>query len=155
MAGRGSTIGATQLNTLFSVLRDPRARALGLAGAAGAFLAIAIPTAVWPNPFFVRMTPARPLDYLFLGLTAAGAGLLAATYARPSDAPAQRGMFGGFLAFLAIGCPVCNKLVILALGVSGALTYFEPLQPVLGVASVVLVGTALAARLRGIERCAL
>ncbi len=155
MDGRGVHVGTMEMNTLFSLLQAPRAQALGVAGAVGAFLAVAIPTAVWPNPFFVRMTPVRPLDYLFLGVTAVGAGLLAATYARPSDAEAQRGMFGGLLAFLAIGCPICNKLVVLMLGVSGALTYFEPLQPILGVLSIVLLGTALAARLRGIERCAL
>ena len=150
-----SVAGALRLNTLLGVLRGPRAAAFGIAGAGAAFVAIAIPAAVWPNPFFVRMTPVRPLDYLFLGITVVAAGLLAATYARPSEAPAQRGMFGGLLAFLAIGCPVCNKLVVLALGASGALTYFAPLQPILGAASIALLGTALTARLRGIERCAL
>ena len=43
---------------------------------------------------------------------------------------------GGALTFFAVGCPVCNKLVVLALGFSGALTYFAPLQPALGIAAL-------------------
>jgi hypothetical protein len=32
---------------------------------------------------------------------------------------------GSVLSFLAAGCPVCDKLVVLALGMSGAVTYFR------------------------------
>ncbi len=39
-------------------------------------------------------------------------------------------------AVFAIGCPVCNKLVVLALGFSGALAYFEPIQPALALAGL-------------------
>jgi hypothetical protein len=53
---------------------------------------------------------------------------------------------GGLLSALAIGCPVCNKLVVMLLGVSGALTVWAPLQPVLGVVSVALLGWALRTR---------
>jgi hypothetical protein len=52
------------------------------------------------------------------------------------------------LSFMAAGCPVCNKLVVLAVGASGALAYFRPLQPVLGALSLVLLAAALWARLR-------
>jgi hypothetical protein len=52
------------------------------------------------------------------------------------------------LSFLAAGCPACNKLVVLAVGTTGALDYFRPLQPLLGLASLVLLGVALGARLR-------
>jgi hypothetical protein len=45
---------------------------------------------------------------------------------------------GGLLSAFVIGCPVCNKLVVMALGFSGALTYFAPLQPLLGAAALVL-----------------
>jgi len=37
------------------------------------------------------------------------------------------------LATFAIGCPICNKLVVALLGVSGALTCWAPLQPLIGV----------------------
>jgi len=39
---------------------------------------------------------------------------------------------GGLLSFLAIGCPICNKLVVLALGLGGVLRWFAPIQPLLG-----------------------
>src|SRR5262245_63470348 len=101
-----------------------------------------------PSPFFVRMTPVRPLDYVFWCASAALLVPLLATYVAPRAGgagpraacalPAAGGgptTLGGVLALLAVGCPVCNKLVVLALGAGGALTFFAPLQPVLGVAS--------------------
>lgn len=139
----------------FAQLCSPRAVAFGLAGALATAFLIAIPTAVLENPFFVRMTPVRPLDYLFLALTALGVGILAATYAIPAPENVERRtLAGGFLAFLAIGCPICNKVVVLLLGISGALSYFEPIQPLLGIASAVLLGTAIVTRLRSLGSCA-
>ncbi len=143
--------------------RTPHTRGTLVGGVAAALTAVAIgvPTAVLPNAFFTRMTPARPLDYVFLALTALLVGAIAATYAAPGGTVAGRAggmMVGGLLPFVAIGCPICNKLVVLALGVSGALRYFEPVQPLLGAASLALLGAAAWARLRsvgaGCTRCA-
>jgi len=61
---------------------------------------------------------------------------------------------GGVLSFFAVGCPVCNKLVVLAVGVSGALSYWAPVQPFLAAASVALLGLAAHRRLRGLKSCA-
>lgn len=60
---------------------------------------------------------------------------------------------GGLLTFFAVGCPVCNKLVLLALGYAGAMTWFQPVQPVLQVLAVTLLGLALVQRLRGELAC--
>jgi hypothetical protein len=49
-----------------------------------------------------------------------------------------------------VGCPVCNKLVVLLLGAGGALSYFAPLQPVLGMVSLALLAYALCTRLRAL-----
>jgi len=136
-----------------------------LAGLVVAFLVvplIGLPTAVVPNRFFVRMTPTRPQDYLFLALTALLVGLIAATYAAPQgpSLPGGEGRLGGggLLSFLAIGCPICNKLVVLALGLGGALRWFAPIQPLLGGAALVLLGVAAWSRLRALRadcaRCA-
>ncbi|MYS66003.1 hypothetical protein GTW66_18745 [Streptomyces sp. SID5473] len=57
------------------------------------------------------------------------------------------------LSVLAVGCPVCNKLVVLALGMSGAMSYWAPAQPVLAIASVALLAHALAGRLRTADAC--
>ncbi len=121
----------------------------------GTLLVVGIPTAVIPNQWFRRMTPTRPQDYVFLAATALLAAAIGATYAytRHAACPRQEGKLtaGGMLSFLAIGCPICNKLVVALLGVSGALNYFAPVQPFLGVASVAFLGVTLALRFRAIR----
>lgn len=143
-------------------LLGTRGIAAGLLAAFFAVLVIGAPTAVVPNPLFARMTPTRPQDILFLVLTALLVGLIAATYAAPTAVASQGGEArltgGGLLSFLAIGCPICNKLVVLALGVGGALRWFEPVQPLLGIASLALLTYAAWSRLRTLRadcpRCA-
>ena len=71
------------------------------------------------------------------------------------DRPARAGGVGGLLAFFAVGCPVCNKLVLLALGTTGAMELFAPVQPLLALASVVLLAVALRSRLRNERACRL
>jgi hypothetical protein len=130
-------------------------------------LVLGVPTAVIPNPFFIRMTPTETFNVVIWLASAPLIGLLVATYVRPPrhaighrrDEPgAGRATLGGVAAYLAIGCPICNKVVVAALGVSGALSIFAPLQPLIGAASVALLGATLAWRLRArarrCERCA-
>ena len=57
------------------------------------------------------------------------------------------------LSVFAVGCPVCNKLVLLLLGTSGAMTWFAPLQPALAVLSVVGLAWALRIRWRATASC--
>ena len=58
------------------------------------------------------------------------------------------GTVAGLGTFLAIGCPVCNKIALVLLGASGALTVFAPLQPLIGAASLGLLAGTLAWRFR-------
>jgi hypothetical protein len=51
-------------------------------------------------------------------------------------------------AFLAIGCPVCNKIALVLLGAGGAMTVFAPLQPLIGAVSLMLLAGTLAWRFR-------
>ncbi len=122
----------------------------GLGGGIATLLLIGIPTVLIPNRWFGRAIPPRPLDYAILALTVALVAALAATYALPLACPTRERSLtaGGLLSFFAVGCPVCNKLAVLALGWSGVLTYFAPIQPVLGVASIALLAATLVARLR-------
>jgi hypothetical protein len=60
---------------------------------------------------------------------------------------------GGLLSFFAIGCPTCNKLVLIALGSSGAVTWFEPVQPVLALGGIAVLVWALNKRLAGEVAC--
>jgi hypothetical protein len=128
-----------------------------LSGIAVAAL-VALPTAVIPNPIFGRAIETTWWSYPVVILSGIFGGLLLATYIREPgqeqiDKAAKVGTVGGFLAFFAVGCPVCNKLVLLALGASGAMTWFAPVQPFLAVASVVVMAWAVRIRLRGMTSC--
>lgn len=125
----------------------------GLAGGAAAALAMGIPTDVVANPWFTRMTPVRPLDVVTLVVTSVLLGLLAASYAGGRAGGAGRAVGGGGLTVLAIGCPVCNKLVVALIGFSGATTWFAAAQPVLGLAGAALAAWALVLRVRPRRAC--
>ncbi len=131
----------------------------------GFALLIGIPTVLIPNPVFGREVPVTAWSYPVWIVSSLLAGMLAATYvrARTDDAPEELdaaaaapsrfGIAGGVLTWFAVGCPVCNKLALLALGYSGALTWFAPVQPFLAAAAVALTAGALVFRLRGQTLC--
>jgi MFS family permease len=139
---------------------------VAVAAAVAIALVIGLPTDVIPNPVFGRPVPVTWWSYPTLIVTAVLGGLLVGTYVRrdagdvtpPSrvdeiDRPTRNGGVAGLLSFFAVGCPVCNKLVIVALGTTGARQWFEPIQPLLAVASIVLLAWALRARLRSADSC--
>ncbi len=137
--------------------------------AVGAFAStvavIAIPTAMVPTPVFGREVPPTWWSWPVLIVTAALSGLLFATYVREPGTTAsgdggpeaahldRKGVAGGALTFFAVGCPVCNKIALLALGSAGALRWFAPVQPYLAVAALGLLAWALKARLDGQRAC--
>jgi hypothetical protein len=128
-------------------------------------LAIGLPTDVIPNPVFGRQgTPVEPWALPVLAITAVFSGLLFATYFQDGDTietdnsegldrSSRFGSLGGLLSFFAVGCPICNKVVVIALGTSGALTWFAPVQPYLGLVALGLLAWALRVRLRGEVAC--
>ena len=123
----------------------------GRAAAAGAItaLAIGIPTDIIANPIFGREVPVRWWEYPVLVLTALLTAAWFGIQARPTErASGAVPTTGAVLAFLAVGCPVCNKLVLAAIGVSGAMGFWAPLQPIVAAASVVLLAAAVAYRWR-------
>lgn len=130
-----------------------RAAFYGIGAGIATALLIGIPTVLIPNPIFDRMVPVRPQDYVFLAITVALTAILAASYALPAACSLQDGKLaaGGFLSFLAVGCPVCNKVVVLAIGATGAMNYFAPLQPLLALASTFLLGYAIWIRFRSVR----
>ncbi len=103
------------------------------------------------------MTPILWWNYPVWAATAVMAGLVVATYVsvRPVGSSVGGTTGGGLLAFFAVGCPICNKLVVALIGVSGALSFFAPIQPYLAVAGLALLLLSLALRLRALERCEL
>lgn len=140
-------------------LWSPRHWAVAALVAGVAALAMGVPTGIVPTSLYTRMTPVTWWDYPVWAGSAVLAGLIAATYLRaggvPNAAPdrSRRTVGATLLATFAVGCPICNKLVVGLIGVSGALSYWAPLQPVLGVLSVALLLTGLTVRLRGGVSC--
>jgi hypothetical protein len=141
--------------------------------AAGTYAFFGLSTAVLANPVFGRSVPPTDWAAEVLVATAILSGLLSATYVR-NDGPAlirleatgaatgsavasrsaRAGAAGSLLAYLAIGCPVCNKLALLLLGTTGALNLYAPIQPYLGAIGIALLAVALVIRLRGEVSCA-
>lgn len=142
-------------------------------------LLIGIATVLIPNPWFARDIAPVWWNYPVWIMTAAITGMLFATYVKldpskvePVEVPAKQqsstqteetseqkdsygkmGMVGGVLSWFAVGCPVCNKLALLAFGYSGAITYFTPIQPFLAIAALLLTTGALVWRLKGQVVC--
>lgn len=128
--------------------------------ALGTTVLVAIPTDLIPNPIFHRDVPPTWWAWPVLLVTAVLSGLVGATYvARKDPADSTRsgvlGTGGALLTFFAVGCPVCNKLALLALGYAGALQFFAPLQPILAVGAIVLLALALRTRIRNEGACPL
>lgn len=131
---------------------------VGSLAAIAVALLIGIPTGIIETPWYTRMTPVLWWNYPIWALSSMLTGALAATYVRDPAAPLQpseggKTILGSMLSLFAVGCPICNKLVVMALGVSGALTWFAPLQPILALTSLGILGYALWARRRAAMEC--
>lgn len=127
--------------------------------AVGTLLLIGIPTVIIPNPVFGREIPVRWWEYPVLAatvlLTAAWFGIRSA---REAGTPSRNGRdtserpalvtVGVATAWFAVACPVCNKIVLLLLGTTGALGVWAPLQPWLAALSLVLLAGAVVYRWR-------
>jgi hypothetical protein len=120
----------------------------------GAALLIGIPTVLIPNQFFTRMTPTAWPDYVIWIVTALLVGPIMALAMLFPAMPQQTQRTGGvrawagvMLSFFSVGCPICNKIVVLLLGLTGAMTFFNPLRPFLGMASILLLAITLWLRL--------
>jgi len=156
---------------LASLELDRRFLGWAVAWALGSLIVFGLTSAIIPNPVFGRQIPPEPFAIAVWVLSASLMGLIGATYSaprvtsspasgpamsmtlQPVDVTSERragrlGTVAGFGAFLAIGCPVCNKVALVLLGTSGALTIWAPLQPILGAASLVLLAATLAWRFR-------
>lgn len=117
--------------------------------------------AIIPNPIFGRGIAPEPFAVAVWLVSAPLIGTVMATYFAPLPAASAAplgssvrregttlGTIGGFAAFLAIGCPTCNKIALVLLGASGATSSFGPIQPVIGAVSLALLAGALVWRLR-------
>lgn len=137
---------------------------------------VGVATVLIPNPVFARDIAPVAWNYPVWIVTSVLMGILIATYllptrgVEPGDGAVARagepvgegndegrsarvGGLAGVLAWFAVGCPVCNKIALVALGYGGALTWFAPFQPVLAVLALTLSVLAVVWRLRGQVAC--
>ena len=130
----------------------PRAVLFGAVAAA----LIAVPADLIDTPIFGRPVEARWIDYLILAVTSALIGLVFAIRPEPASSgelaaaterQGTRTIWGGFVSFLAVGCPVCNQAVVALVGVGGALSWWAPVQPFVGLLAVALLLYTLRKRL--------
>jgi hypothetical protein len=122
------------------------------------FLLVGIPTDIVPNPIFGREIAVTSWSLSVLVATSILSGLLLATYVAGNQSTSDSrtikvGGAGTFLAYFAVGCPVCNKLALVALGYSGALQYFAPIQPYLAALSIALLFYAFRKRVLNEGSC--
>ena len=145
------------------LLELPRAtwpRAVLFAGVAAVL--IAVPSDLIDTPIFGRPVEVRWIDYVILAVASALIGLIFAIRPEPADPvdtavseelavtvdrQGTRTIWGGFVSFLAVGCPVCNQAVVALVGVSGALSWWAPVQPFIGLLAVGLLLYTLRKRL--------
>lgn len=153
---------AVALRSVLSEFRSwPLRRWLVAALTAGlTILFVGIPTVLIPNPWFWREFPPTAWAWPVLIVTALLSGLVTATYVAPRNTGSNKqqgilGTTGALFGFFAVGCPVCNKLVLIALGYAGALQFFEPLQPYLAGGAMLLLTIALIMRVRRERSCPL
>lgn len=110
-------------------------------------------TAIIRNPFFTRMTPVGWLERTSLFITSLLLGIYIGLlyYGRTASKNkvcTATATTGGVFGFLTFGCSICNKILIFFLGVTGVLTYFDPIRPMLGILSIGLLGFAVLTKAR-------
>jgi hypothetical protein len=141
-------LGLVSLRMMFKAVGS------GLAAAVATLLLIGITTDVISNPWFERKVPVHPFDWVVLIAISCLTGALVVTYflGQSSMIATRTGVGSGVIGWFAVSCPLCNKVVLVLLGTSGATSLFEPVQPYLGALAIVLACAALVVRIRMLLR---
>jgi len=143
---------------------DRRFWVFAILGTVASLTLLGLVSAIIPNPVFARMIPPDgPAIAVWIASAPLMGILIATSLAEPAAASAATGRdlsgsgftIGSLAAFFAMGCPLCNKIVLLALGTTGALNVFAPIQPLIGLGSLVLLaGTVVWSLRRRATGCA-
>ena len=127
---------------------------IGLGSSVSSYVVFGAVTSIIKNPFFTRMTPVRFLEYFSLISTSLllGAYFGLSYYIKANNRVCNASAAtGGVFGFLTFGCSICNKLLVFFLGIAGVLTYFDPIRPFLGIASLGFLGFAVFVKARSIS----
>jgi len=104
-------------------------------------------TSLIPNPVFMRMTETTLLDYFLLIATSMLLGACAGLYRhnrQHSGRACATAYAGGAAGFLGFACPICNRLLVVSLGLAGAVMYVEPVRYALGITGLFAIAFAIA-----------
>ncbi len=115
--------------------------AQGVAAAAAMFVILGTVAALWKNPLFMRMTPTEGFEIVLLLLQSVFAGVYVGLPQNPCGK--RTAGAGAIIGFLGIACPVCNKLLVLAVGSALLLEYFEPVRLYVALAGAALLAAAV------------
>lgn len=136
---------------------------IGSVAAIIAFFLFGIPTAVIPNSYFFRMSPVTIFDYVFLPVNSILLGTFIAllfyqgNYKRLTklkNTKTESAATGAaFVNVLALGCPICNVVLVSLFSTTALMTYFEPLRPALAVLTAGILGTAIYFKAKSIKEC--
>ncbi len=140
---------------------DAKRWLIALGSGALVALALGIVTVLIPNSIFGREIPPTAWSYPVWIVTSILSGMIIATYvATPTSTKPEKpdktswwSTLGAIGSWFAIGCPVCNKIALLALGYAGAIKWFAPAQPYLAAVSLLLLAIGLVYRLSGMVAC--
>lgn len=139
------------------------AAGLGLSVGILTLVLVGLPIALVPHPRSGRLTSTLSQDDVVLTLMVVLAAAFGAAFALPTNnlrRPRLAALAGSLVAFvgalnlalLAISCPTWNGAIARLLGERGALTVLQPLQPVLILGALLLLGLTLALRLQPVPR---
>ena len=114
---------------------------MGLMAGSLSFVGLGTVSALWKNPFFIRMTPVGGWEITLLTLLSVLIGIYIAM--RSPVCATKSATTGGVLGFLGIACPVCNKILLLLFGGELLMTYYEPVRIYVAVLGVLVTATAV------------
>lgn len=115
--------------------------ARGAAAAVAMFVALGTVAALWSNPLFMRMTPTSGFEIALLLLQSVLAGIYVGL--PQSTCGTRTAGAGAVIGFLGIACPVCNKVLVLLIGSTLLLEYFEPIRLYVALGGAVLLALAV------------
>ncbi len=137
--------------------------AIGSVAAIIAFFLFGIPTAVIPNSYFFRMSPVTIFDYIFLPINSVLFGAFIAllfyqgNYKRliklKNTKTESAATGAAFVNVLALGCPICNVVLVSLFSTTALMTYLEPARPALSVLTAGILGTAIYFKAKSIKEC--